>query len=210
MRGKTVSIVGRPNVGKSSLFNRFVGYRKAIVYDQPGVTVDRNCAIAAVSPFLCVDTVGFSAAADLAVSDLYLVLFDAQHGLHVDDRLLLAGLRTRNLPYVCAVNKVDHREDEPRCLPFYELGMKELYAISALRRRGLQRLHSAITAALQIAPTTRLKPPRNVIRIALVGRQNAGKSLLLNKLAGTAVATVSAVAGTTRDSIDWHYRFASN
>lgn len=210
MRGKTVSIVGRPNVGKSSLFNRFVGYRKAIVYDQPGVTVDRNCAIAAVSPFLCVDTVGFSAAADLAVSDLYLVLFDAQHGLHVDDRLLLAGLRTRNLPYLCAVNKVDHREDEPRCLPFYELGVKELYAISALRRRGLQRLHSAITAALQIAPTTRLKPPRNVIRIALVGRQNAGKSLLLNKLAGTAVATVSAVAGTTRDSIDWHYRFASN
>ena len=210
MQGKTVSIVGRPNVGKSSLFNRLVGYRRAIVYDQPGVTVDRNCALAAVSPFLCVDTVGFSVTDDIVVSDLYLIVFDAHSGLHQDDGALLAGLRKRELPYICAVNKIDHREDEPRCLPFYELGVKELFAISALRRRGLQRLHTAITAALHIAPAIRSKPRRNVIRIALVGRQNAGKSLLLNKLAGTTVTTVSAVAGTTRDSIDWHYRFASN
>ncbi len=210
MRGKTVSIVGRPNVGKSSLFNRLVGYRKAIVYDQPGVTVDRNCAVAAVSPFLCVDTVGFNATDDIAASDLYLVILDAHSGLHRDDWVLLDGLRKQGLPYICAVNKVDHREDESRCLPFYELGVKELFAISALRRRGLERLRTEISAALCIAPATRSKPPRNVIRIAIVGRQNAGKSLLLNKLAGTTVAKVSAIAGTTRDSIDWHYRFASN
>ena len=213
MSGKTVSIVGRPNVGKSSLFNRLIGYRKAIVYDQPGVTVDRNYATAAVAPFLCVDTVGFSAtdvSEDVAASDLYLVVFDAHSGLHKDDWVLLDGLRKRGLPYLCAVNKIDHREDEPRCLPFYELGVQELFAISALRRRGLERLHTALSAALRLAPTARRRPRRNVIRIALVGRQNAGKSLLLNKLAGTTVATVSAVAGTTRDSIDWHYRFASN
>lgn len=210
MRGKTVSIVGRPNVGKSSLFNRLVGYRKAIVYDQPGVTVDRNCAVAAASPFICVDTVGFSATDDIAASDLYLVVFDAHSGLHQDDMVLLGNLRKRGLPYICAVNKIDHREAEPLCSPFYALGVKELFAISALRRRGLERLHSALSASLHIAPATRSKPLRNIIRIALVGRQNAGKSLLLNKLAGTAVATVSPVAGTTRDSIDWHYRFASN
>ncbi len=205
---RTVSIVGRPNVGKSSLFNRLIGYRKAIVYDQPGVTVDRNCARAAVSPFLCVDTVGFSARSTIAASDLYLVLLDAQHGLHQDDQVLVQGLRRHGLLFICVVNKVDHREDEPCCLPFYALGVKELLAVSALRKRGLQRLHRAITAALQLAPAPHCKSPRNVVRIALVGRQNAGKSLLLNKLAGTTVSTVSAVAGTTRDSIDWHYRFA--
>lgn len=210
MRGKTVSIVGRPNVGKSSLFNRLVGYRKAIVFDQPGVTIDRNCAAAAISPFLCVDTVGFSGTDDIAASDLYLVLFDAHSGLQNDDRVLLNRLRKRQLPYICAVNKVDHREDEPRCLPFYALGMEELFAISAQRRRGLERLQTAINAALSIPAARHRQLPRNVIRIALVGRQNAGKSLLLNKLAGTTVAKVSAVAGTTRDSIDWHYRFASN
>ena len=210
MRGKTVAIVGRPNVGKSSLFNRLVGYRKAIVYDQPGVTVDRNCAAAAVAPFLCVDTVGFRAADSITPSDLYLVLFDAQVGLHNDDRVLVDGLRQRGLPFICAVNKVDQRKDEPRCLPFYELGIETLCAVSALRRRGLEHLQTVIGKTLCLASVTRRKLPQHVIRIALVGRQNAGKSLLLNKLAGTTVATVSAVAGTTRDSIDWHYRFASN
>ena len=212
MRRRTVAIVGRPNVGKSSLFNRLIGYRKAIVLDQPGVTIDRNCAVAATSPFMCVDTVGFSAADEgsSAAADLYLVVFDAQYGMQADDRILVDDLRKRAVPMLFVINKVDRQDDEYLCWPFYQLGMAKLYPVSALRRRGLESLQVAIKTSLRMPTTVRRKLPQHVVRIALVGRQNAGKSLLLNKLAGKEVATVSNQAGTTRDSIDWHYRFASN
>lgn len=203
-------IIGRPNVGKSTLFNRLIGKRQAIVVDRPGVTVDINRAVARYAPFVCADTVGFSTDEQLPDTDsrLLLVLFDAVSGLNPDDQTLVKLVRKRQQPAIYIVNKVDPQTDEQLALaPFYRLGVTPL-AISARYNRGIKQLSAQISDRLQLVATERpAKTP--TIRVTLLGRQNAGKSLLLNRIASTTVAKVSAQAGTTRDSIDWDYRFNS-
>lgn len=207
MSRKSVTIIGRPNVGKSSLFNRLVGYRKAIVFDQPGVTVDSNRAPAKSSSFICVDTVGFTAGCELPEINLAVVVFDGHDAVHADDRLLVDLLRCRGGKTIFVVNKIDRVIDEHLLWPFYQLGLAELNPLSALRNIGITALIAKIERTLQVS--ARVAEEKRA-KVVLVGRQNVGKSLLLNRIASTTVATVRDKAGTTRDSIDWHYRFKSN
>lgn len=207
MSRKSVTIIGRPNVGKSSLFNRLVGYRKAIVFDKPGVTVDNNRALAKSCSFFCIDTVGFTAGCELSDIGLAVVVFDGRDAVHADDRLLVSSLRCKGCKTIFTVNKIDSASDEHLLWPFYQLGLSELSPLSALRNIGIASLIDKIENTLRVS--TRIAE-ENRAKVVLVGRRNAGKSLLLNKLASITVATVSAEAGTTRDSIDWHYRFKSN
>lgn len=214
MRTKqTVMIIGRPNVGKSTLFNRLIGKRKAIVLDRPGVTVDTNRAVARHAPFICADTVGFSTGEQFPQTDsgLSIVLFDAVSGLTPDDQTLVELVRKRQQPAIYVVNKVDPNDDQQLAIgPFYRLGIEPL-AISARYNRGIDQLFAQITDYLQLetVETAEQLTKSTAIRVTLLGRQNAGKSLLLNKIASETIAKVSAQAGTTRDSIDWDYRFNS-
>lgn len=203
-------IIGRPNVGKSTLFNRLIGKRKAIVLDRPGVTVDTNRAVARYAPFICADTVGFSTGEQLPQTDsgLLIVLFDAASGVNPDDQTLVALVRKRQQPVIYVVNKVDPNDDQQLAIaPFYRLGIVPL-AISARYNRGIDQLSAQIADYLQLEITEPVTKS-TAIRVTLLGRQNAGKSLLLNRIASATVAKVSSKAGTTRDSIDWDYRFNS-
>jgi GTP-binding protein len=214
----TVSIVGRPNVGKSTLFNRLVGRRQAIVHDQPGVTRDRIVATAEVSPgqqVSFVDTGGLALAGDslglsqqvyLAVeeSDLLLLVVDGREGLTAADRAVWAELRSRDKPTLLVVNKADTRSARESFGEFYGLGIGEVLLVSAEHGGGIAELREAIAAHL---PAATDEPPREgdlagAPAVAIVGRPNVGKSSLLNRLVGSERVLVSPVAGTTRDPVD--------
>ena len=203
MSGKRIAIVGRTNVGKSSLFNRLIGRRKAIVYDQPGVTVDRLTATMRDHSFTCIDTAGFQDRISIPECELLLVLFDGQVGIQEGDNKLARYCQQLEQTVLYVVNKVD-QEQEIRLAPFYKLGVQPLYGISAKIGIGVGNLIAVITRHLGVPGVIATKP---TINVALVGRQNAGKSLLLNKLAHADLSCVSAEAGTTRDSVDFDYRY---
>jgi GTP-binding protein len=215
-----VALLGRPNVGKSALFNRIVGAQRAIVDDVPGVTRDRLVAAAAHAGrrFLCIDTGGFHADvsqkdASLAArvreaalaaaedADVLVCVVDGQAGLLPDDEALVRLLERTGRPLVLAVNKIDVPQQEDRALEFHRTGAARLVATSAAHRRGLGALLDAVTAAL---PPALAEPSdtEGASRLALIGRPNVGKSSLLNRLCGAERALVSPEPGTTRDTID--------
>jgi GTP-binding protein len=219
-----VAIVGRPNVGKSALFNRLAGRNIAIVHDQPGITRDRLAApcVRGKRPFLIWDTGGIGGAgeteltaqvrtaADAAMreSDLILFVVDAQHGMAPIDQDLASMLRKSKRPVVLVVNKIDHPNHEALESDFARLSFKRTIPISAAHGRGISELLEAIDRLLpkKDEPAgegqTARKPP---VSLAIIGRPNAGKSSLINSILKDQRTIVSEIAGTTRDAIDIPY-----
>ncbi|MBI5344641.1 MAG: ribosome biogenesis GTPase Der [Deltaproteobacteria bacterium] len=212
-----VAIVGRPNVGKSTLFNRLIGRRKAIVYDEPGVTRDVNYADVEERGrfFTLVDTGGFSPEPPidsiggqvreqmhLAIeeADVIILLMDGRSGVLPQDMELVEMLRRVPKPVIYAVNKIDTEGQEAAFMEFHSLGVKDLMAISAEGGRNLDEIADLILGRLP--PYVPAPPEEERIRVAIVGRPNVGKSSLLNRLINRKRAIVSAVAGTTRDPVD--------
>lgn len=209
----TVSIIGRPNVGKSTLFNRLLGARKSIVHDLPGVTRDRITGLARLSddrPVQLVDTGGLVPGDDplglnrqvlMAVeeSDLLLVVVDGREGLVGGDEAVWERLRRAGKPAILVVNKGDTAEARARFPEFYALGIDPLLLVSAEHGQGIEDLREAIAAVL---PELAAAPLPEAPAVAIVGRPNVGKSSLLNRLVGAERALVSPQAGTTRDPVD--------
>ena len=211
-----LAVVGRPNVGKSTLVNRILGARQAVVQDVPGVTRDRVSYDAnwRGRSFTLVDTGGWLARqqglaaqvaeqAEIAVTlaDAVLFVVDARVGATDEDEAVANVLRRSGKPVVLAANKVDDARSEADAASLWSLGLGEPVMISAMHGRGAGDLLDLVLEALPEAPPERLveSGPR---RVALIGRPNVGKSSLLNKLAGEQRAVVDPVAGTTRDPVD--------
>ena len=209
----TVAIVGRPNVGKSTLFNRLLGRRKAIVHDLPGITRDRITGMAELAedrPIQIVDTGGLVPGDDplglnqqvfMAVeeSDLLLFVVDGKQGLVSADEEVWSHFRRYNKPAVLVVNKADTRQARERFPEFFSLGIDRQILLSAEHGVGIEDLREALALALPEIQDIQVPeaPP-----IAIVGRPNVGKSSLLNKISGLNRSLVSPVAGTTRDPVD--------
>jgi GTPase len=215
-----VAVVGRPNVGKSTLVNRILGSRQAVVADTPGVTRDRVAYDATWGgrAFTLVDTGGWepsvegsaSLAAQVAAqarvavdaADAVLFVADAVVGVTDADAAVAAVLRRSRKPVVLAANKVDDAPAEPAAAALWSLGLGEPLAVSALHGRGSGDLLDAILSALPTAPREPFETEAGPRRVALLGRPNVGKSSLLNCLAGQERVLVDPVAGTTRDPVD--------
>ncbi len=212
-----LAVVGRPNVGKSTFFNYLAGERISIVNDTPGVTRDRIYAEAEWrgQRFSIIDTGGIEPESDdvilkamrqqaevaIATADVILFLVDLKTGLTADDEAIAQMLRKSAKPVVVAVNKSDQVGDAPtEFYEFYNLGLGEIYPISAAHRLGLGELLDAIFENFS-HPETEADESTG-IKVAIIGRPNAGKSSLVNYLAGTERAIVSDIPGTTRDAID--------
>ena len=209
-----VAIVGRPNVGKSSLFNRMIGRREAIVDDMPGVTRDRLYGEVEWNDqaFYAVDTGGilgeqssFSAGIEahvqqaLSECDVAVMVVDGTVGVTAADEAVALLLRRSKRPVIVVVNKIDDFKHELRIADAYSLGFENVVGISALHKRNLDELLDLITAMLPKSEEIR---DEDEIRISIVGRPNVGKSSLLNKLAKEERSLVSPIAGTTRDPVD--------
>ena len=212
-----VAVVGRPNVGKSTLVNRIIGRREAVVQELPGVTRDRVSYDANWNgrSFVVVDTGGWAPdakgmaaqiaeQAELAISAADAVVFvvDATVGTQDEDEAVVQVLRRSNKPVVLAANKVDDQRTEAEAATMWNLGLGEPYVVSALHGRGSGDLLDAILAALPEAPPEPEKAERGPRRVAIVGKPNVGKSSLLNKLARQQRVVVDEVAGTTVDPVD--------
>lgn len=213
-----VALVGRPNVGKSTLFNVLTRTRDALVHDLPGVTRDRHygvCRLVEEKPFVVVDTGGLvegaagldvqtARQAELAIeeADVVLLVVDARDGLLPTDRAILDRLRRAGKPMQLVVNKVDGLDEHGALAEFAALGLPSPFAVSAAHGRGLAPLLEAIVAALPAQQADPLAAePDDGIRVAIIGRPNAGKSTLVNRLLGEERVIASDVPGTTRDSI---------
>ncbi|HEX7354815.1 MAG TPA: ribosome biogenesis GTPase Der [Mycobacteriales bacterium] len=213
----TVAVVGRPNVGKSTLVNRVLGARLAVVEDVPGVTRDRVAYDATWRgrAFTLVDTGGWEADARglaarvaaqadaaIAVADAVLFVVDATVGATDTDESVARVLRRSGKKVVLAANKVDDQRSEADAAALWSLGVGEPYPVSALHGRGSGDLLDALLDALPATPALLDVAPDGPRRVALVGRPNVGKSSLLNRLAGEERALVDSVGGTTRDPVD--------
>jgi GTP-binding protein len=219
----TVAIVGRPNVGKSALFNRLVGRNIAIVHDQPGITRDRLAALSSKGrrPFTVWDTGGIGGAgetelttqvrgaADSAMreSDVILFIVDAQAGLNPIDQELAKILRKSKSPVVLVVNKIDHEKHEDLDVEFSQLGFDNSIPISAAHGRGISELLEVVDGLLPESKThdTKSEIENAPTSLAIVGRPNAGKSSLINSILRDARTIVSELPGTTRDAVDILY-----
>src|SRR5579875_3789404 len=224
-----VAVVGRPNVGKSTLVNRILGSRQAVVEDTPGVTRDRVAydAIWRGRAFTLVDTGGWDPSAEgtprgrgpqaeqslaarvaaqarvaVEAADAVLFVVDATVGVTDADAAVAAVLRRSGKPVVVAANKVDDAKAEPEAAALWSLGLGEPAPVSALHGRGSGDLLDLVLDALPDAPADADGAEDGPRRVALLGRPNVGKSSLLNKLAGQERALVDAAAGTTRDPVD--------
>jgi GTP-binding protein len=217
-----VAIFGRPNVGKSALFNRLVGQKIAIVHDQPGITRDRLSAtcIRGKRPFTLWDTGGIFGAGEseltqqveraaenaLRESDLLLFVVDAKEGLSPVDGELARLLRKRQKPVVLVINKIDSEKHDPLAAEFGSLGFKKVVSVSAEHDRGMSDLLDAIE---QLLPSPSYDPELTIndsLAVAIVGRPNVGKSSLINAIVHGQRAIVSDLPGTTRDAIDIVYQ----
>jgi len=211
-----VAIVGRPNVGKSSLFNALAGRRISIVEPTAGVTRDRISAVAEIENryFELVDTGGYGIEESddlaehidrqikLAIERAHLVVFlvDVQTAVTPLDVQMAELLRRRNLPVLLVANKADSQALENQAGEFFTLGFDEPLCVSALHGRGLKELGQKISARISQGKTER--PVEAVMKLAVVGKRNVGKSTFINSLAGEERMIVSEVPGTTRDAVD--------
>ena len=212
-----VALVGRPNVGKSTLFNALTQTRDALVADRPGVTRDRHYGVCRLDErhFVLVDTGGLAGDADVlheltekqseaAIDEASLVvlLLDARDGLLPGDRTILDIVRKRGKPFIVAVNKVDGIDEQSALIEFTRLGAERLLPISASHRRGLGPLLADIVSRMPPAQPEILAPDADTgTRVAIVGRPNVGKSTLVNRLLGEERVIASELPGTTRDAI---------
>jgi GTP-binding protein len=221
-RPPIVAIVGRPNVGKSTLFNRYAGYRRALVDDAPGLTRDRLAEEVDVAGrrVLIVDTAGLDpdpdskvdaavqgqARAALELADAILFVVDGRAGLVPQERELARRLQRTKKPVAVCVNKIDAPQHAPLVAEFHALGLPRVAGVSAEHGSGawdlLEELVAALPATDEAPPAPAPEPAEEPIRIALVGRPNVGKSSLLNRLVGEDRVVVSDEPGTTRDAID--------
>jgi len=218
MSGFTVAIVGRPNVGKSTFFNRMLEQRKAIVEDTPGVTRDRQYGVSEWNgkTFNIIDTGGFvpfgvevfekeiREQVMIAVEEANAIIFmtDVTTGITTLDEAMTGILRVSKKPVFLAVNKVDNNARQLDATEFYSLGFEHTHFLSSMSGSGTGELLDDI--ALLIEADVEL-PDENLPRIAIIGQPNVGKSSLLNAMVGTERTIVSEIAGTTRDTIHTHY-----
>ncbi len=212
-----LAVVGRPNVGKSTLVNRILGRREAVVEDVPGVTRDRVSydATWAGRAFTVVDTGGWDpdargmaerikeqAEVAVTLADAVLFVVDATVGITDADEAVVRVLRASKKPVVLAANKVDDQRTETEAYGLWNLGLGEPVPVSALHGRGSGDLLDAVLAVLPDPPEQSFGEPAGPRRVALVGKPNVGKSSLLNRLAGAERVVVDSVAGTTVDPVD--------
>lgn len=211
-----VAIVGRPNVGKSTIFNRLVGERIAIVEDRPGVTRDRIYSSAEwlEHQFMLIDTGGIEigdedailtrvrAQAELAIDEADVIVFvvDGKNGLSSTDQEIASYLFRSKKPIVLAVNKVDHPNQIENIYEFYQLGFGDPHAVSGAHGTGFGDLLDVVVSHFKNTDTDEYD--EDTIKVALIGRPNVGKSSLVNALLGEERVIVSDIAGTTRDAID--------
>lgn len=221
-----VAIVGRPNVGKSSLFNRIIGKRKSIVEDIPGVTRDRIVSVAEWRgvKFELVDTGGYitdeedkfagyirqQIEKELELSDMFIFVVDGKEGITALDREIANILRRTEKPVVVAVNKIDDPMKEELAYEFYELGFDEVVPVSTIQKIGVADLLDKIYEKIpdyekEIETEEEEQEERDYIKVAIVGKPNAGKSSLLNAILGEERVLVSEIPGTTRDAVDILY-----
>ena len=212
-----VALVGRPNVGKSTLFNVLTRSRDALVADMPGVTRDRHYGICRLGeqPFVVVDTGGLADSeeglagltarqVELAIAEADVVIFvvDARDGLLPTDQAILGRLRRTAKPMLLAVNKIDGLNESIALADFARLGVASALPLSASNNHGTRDLLEAVAALLPEGGTEQISgDDEGGVRVAIVGRPNVGKSTLVNRLLGENRVIVSDVAGTTRDSI---------
>ena len=217
----TVAIVGRPNVGKSALFNRLAGRKISIVHDQPGVTRDRISAKSSVGrkPFTIIDTGGIGSEVDLSFTeqvraeaeiaitsaDLILFVVDAKSGLHPVDAQLARQLRRVDKPLILVVNKLDDPKHHLNEAEFSKLGFEHLIGISAEHGRNISSLTGLIEEFLPDVEAQEEAASEIPTCIAIVGRPNVGKSSLINAILNDNRTLVSNIAGTTRDAVDVPY-----
>jgi GTP-binding protein len=224
MPGFTVAIVGRPNVGKSTLFNRLLEQRKAIVDDQSGVTRDRQYGIADWNGkvFNVIDTGGFVAASDdvfereirkqvhIAVEEADMILFvcDTTTGITAQDEDMADVLRRSTKPVILVVNKVDNSERALYATEFYSLGFDKTFFLSSLSGSGTGEILDEVAEHIidEATPVETDSEGNPLPKFAIIGQPNAGKSTLLNALINQERTIVSEVAGTTRDTIHTHYK----
>ncbi len=221
MKRPYLAIIGRPNVGKSTLFNRLIGKRVAIVENEPGVTRDRNyhpCVFAGKA-FTLIDTGGLDPSAKggilsqireqtrtaLDEADILLVLLDGQTGPTPIDEAIVQMLRTIQKPIYYLVNKIDSAKAEPDVAEFYRLGITTVFAISAEHGRGIDEAFTSALAAFGSSPEE--SAAESVPSVAIVGRPNVGKSTLINTILGQDRLLTSDIPGTTRDTIDTRVEF---
>ncbi len=221
MKEPVVSIVGRPNVGKSTLFNRLLGRRQAIVDYEPGVTRDRNYAVTEWNgrPFILVDTGGYlpksKSQIDLAVreqvdiaideSDIILFVVDARTGITDIDMELAQKLKISQRLVMLLVNKVDDERDIPEIGQFYKLGLGQPWPVSAMIGKQTGDMLDALTSRFSVYEAT--NKDTDAIRIAVIGKENVGKSSLVNALLNQQRQIVTEIPGTTRDSIDTRFTY---
>lgn len=217
----TVAITGRPNVGKSTFFNRLLEQRKAIVDDVSGVTRDRQYGVAewAGKSFNLIDTGGFVAGSDdvfekeirkqvvIAIEEANAIIFmvDASTGITELDNAMVDLLRRSKKPVFLAVNKVDNHDRLIEASEFYALGLENIFFISSISGSGTGEILDAITALISEKDAEQAAAEDSLPKIAIIGQPNVGKSSLLNALIGQERTIVSDIAGTTRDTIHTHY-----
>ena len=215
-RENIVAIVGRPNVGKSTLFNTLTRSRDALVDDRPGVTRDRISRKIVYDdvPINLIDTGGFEEGAEDTLSEMVkkqveraideadkiIFLLDAREGITPLDEELANMIRKKGKEVIVAANKVDSSKQEALAFEFYKLGLGKVFPISALHRRGIRELMKEVISGLsrEISP----EEEEEEIKVAIIGRPNVGKSSFVNKVLGEERLIVSEIPGTTRDSVD--------
>ena len=218
---KTICIIGKPNVGKSTIFNRLIKESKSIIMDSPGVTRDRIYGSATYNnkSFFLIDTGGIEIGnndfnediklqAELAIdeSDLILFVVDGNSSLDANDYLIKDLLLKSGKPVVVVANKMDNEKRKENIYNFYELGFENLFAVSAEHNLGFKELLDFITSSMNENEAI----DDDILKFAIIGRPNVGKSSLINALLNEDRAIVSNVAGTTRDAVDTRFTYEKN